>query len=215
MTLKRRTVLQGMLGASALVAAPAVLRAQAEGRLGAARVIGVYCDIPTAPMLALGPKYGVPAHYLDPGPFKTKFSPEQETFWARTLANDGVDLIVLAGFMRVVKAPLLEPFAGRIIGRNLTRGEVVETTEKLFVVADLSEVWVRANIPEKDIPFVHAVHATGGRQAEVRINAYPDKLFEGRVSFLYPTVTSETRTARIRVELANGGQLLKPEMYAK
>ena len=44
--------------------------------------------------------------------------------------------------------PIVAPFAGRIIGRNLTRGEVVETTEKLFIIADLSEVWVLANIPE-------------------------------------------------------------------
>ncbi len=47
---------------------------------------------------------------------------------------------------------IVAPFDGRVIARNLTKGEVVETTEKLFTVADLSEVWVLANIPEKDIP---------------------------------------------------------------
>src|SRR6185437_10882975 len=74
---------------------------------------------------------------------------------------------------------IVAPFAGRIIGRKLTRGEVVETTENLFVIADLSEVWVQANIPEKDIPFVHAIHASGGTQVEVRINAYPKEMFKG------------------------------------
>lgn len=93
-----------LLGSGRGSNADAVLRAQADRQLGSAQVIGLYCDLPTAPMLALGPKYGVPATFLDPGPFKTKFSPEQEAFWAQTLADDGVDLVVLAGFMRVVKA---------------------------------------------------------------------------------------------------------------
>ena len=109
-----------LLGSGRGSNADAVLRAQTDRQLGAAQVIGIYCDLPTAPMLTLGPKYGVPATFLDPGPFKTKFSPEQEAFWAWTLAEDGVDLVVLAGFMRVVKSPLLEPFAGRIINLHPT-----------------------------------------------------------------------------------------------
>jgi Cu(I)/Ag(I) efflux system membrane fusion protein len=48
----------------------------------------------------------------------------------------------------------------------------------------------------------------------VRVNAYPDKLFRGKVAFVYPTVTAETRTARVRIELPNPGRLLKPDMYA-
>ena len=66
-------------------------------------------------MLELGPKYGVPALFLDPGPFKTKFSPEREQVWAQTLLEARVDLVVLAGLMRVIKAPLLQSFPGRII----------------------------------------------------------------------------------------------------
>ena len=54
----------------------------------------------------------------------------------------------------VLTYPVLAPFDGRVIARNLTKGEVVETTEKLFTVADLSEVWVPADIPEKDIPYI-------------------------------------------------------------
>jgi cobalt-zinc-cadmium efflux system membrane fusion protein len=110
--------------------------------------------------------------------------------------------------------PIVAPFAGRIIGRNLTRGEVVETTEKLFVVADLSEVWVRANIPEKDIPFVHAVHASGGRQAEVRINAYPRETFKGTITYVGDVLDPATRTMQLRLELPNPEGRLKPEMFA-
>ena len=53
-----------------------------------------------------------------------------------------------------------------------------------------------------------------GQDAAVRVNAYPDKVFRGKVAFVYPTVTPETRTARVRIELPNPGRLLKPDMYA-
>jgi len=104
-----------LLGSGRGSNAEAVLRAQADGRLGQAKVVGVYCDNPTAKMLELGPRFGVPAHFLDTGSFKTKFSPEREQAWAEALIAARVDLVVLAGFMRVIKAPLLEAFAGRII----------------------------------------------------------------------------------------------------
>ena len=110
--------------------------------------------------------------------------------------------------------PIVAPFAGRIIGRNLTRGEVVETAEKLFVIADLSEVWVLANIPEKDIPFVHAIHASGGHQVEVRINAYPKEVFKGMITYAGDVLDPVTRTMQLRIELPNRDGRLKPEMFA-
>lgn len=110
--------------------------------------------------------------------------------------------------------PIVAPFGGRIIGRKLTRGEVVETTENLFVIADLSEVWVQANIPEKDIPFVHSVHASGGTQVEVRINAYPKEVFEGTITYVGDVLDPVTRTMQLRSELPNRGGRLKPEMFA-
>ncbi len=109
--------------------------------------------------------------------------------------------------------PIVAPFAGRIIGRKLTRGEVVETTENLFVIADLSEVWVQANIPEKDIPFVHAIHASGGTQ-EVRINAYPKDVFKGTIAYVADVLDPVTRTMQLRIELPNRDGRLKPEMFA-
>jgi cobalt-zinc-cadmium efflux system membrane fusion protein len=110
--------------------------------------------------------------------------------------------------------PIIAPFAGRIIGRNLTRGEVVETTEKLFIIADLSEVWVLANIPEKDIAFVHAIHASGGRTAEVRINAYPKEVMTGTITYVSDVLDPATRTMQLRLELPNPDGRLKPEMFA-
>lgn len=110
--------------------------------------------------------------------------------------------------------PIVAPFAGRIIGRKLTRGEVVETTENLFVIADLSQVWVQANIPEKDIPFVHSIRATGGTQADVRINAYPGEVFKGTITYVGDVLDPSTRTMQLRLELPNGDGRLKPEMFA-
>jgi cobalt-zinc-cadmium efflux system membrane fusion protein len=141
-------------------------------------------------------------------------------------ANEGRDRLKLLGmsddeFRRLDRSreirshvPIVAPFAGRIIGRNLTRGEVVETTEKLFVIADLSEVWVRANIPEKDIPFVHSVHASGGTQADVRINAYPREIFKGTITYVGDVLDPATRTMQLRLELPNPEGRLKPEMFA-
>ena len=110
--------------------------------------------------------------------------------------------------------PIVAPFAGRIIERNLTRGEVVETADKLFVIADLSEVWVQAKIPEKDIPFVHAVQASGGKQAEVRINAYPKEVFQGTITYVGDVLDPATRTMQLRIELPNPEGRFKPEMFA-
>lgn len=110
--------------------------------------------------------------------------------------------------------PIVAPFAGRIIGRKLTRGEVVETAENLFVIADLSEVWIVANIPEKDIPFVHSVHASGGTQVEVRINAYPKETFKGTITYVGDVLDPVTRTLQLRLELPNPDGRLKPEMFA-
>lgn len=110
--------------------------------------------------------------------------------------------------------PIAAPFAGRLIGRNLTRGEVVETTETLFVIADLSEVWVQAKVPEKDIPFVHSVRASGSMLAEVKINAYPKEVFQGKITYVGDVLDPVTRTMQLRIELPNPDERLKPEMFA-
>lgn len=95
--------------------AEAVLKAQQQGQLGLAQVIGIFCDKQHASILELGPRFDVPAFYLDPGPYKTKMSPEAEAHWVDTIERLSPDLIVLAGFMRVIKETFLNAFEGRII----------------------------------------------------------------------------------------------------
>ncbi|HQY59632.1 MAG: efflux RND transporter periplasmic adaptor subunit [Nitrospira sp.] len=110
--------------------------------------------------------------------------------------------------------PVVAPFDGRVIARNLTKGEVVETTEKLFVVADLSDVWVTAVIPEKDIPYIRADQTGAGQSVEVHVAAYPGQAFQGRITYVGDVLDPATRTMRLRLELPNPERKLKPAMYA-
>ena len=111
--------------------------------------------------------------------------------------------------------PIVAPFDSRVILRNITKGEVVEVTHRLFTVADLSEVWVLANIPEKDIPFIRSSErANGDHTVEVRLNAYPDEVFHGKVTYVGDVLEVATRTMNLRIELPNPDRKLKPEMYA-
>ncbi len=95
--------------------AEAILTAQSEGRLGDARVVAIFSDKPDAGILALGVRFGVEAVYLDPAPFKTKLEGEAERRYIEAIRAREADLVVLAGFMRVIKPGFLEAFAGRII----------------------------------------------------------------------------------------------------
>jgi phosphoribosylglycinamide formyltransferase-1 len=95
--------------------AEAVLQAQKADRLGRARVVALFSDRPDAGILELGPRFGVPAEFVDPAPFKTKLEGEGEARFVAAVAGARPDLVVLAGFMRVLKPGFLGAFAGRII----------------------------------------------------------------------------------------------------
>ncbi len=95
--------------------AGAILQARRDGRLGRAEVVKVFADRPDAGILALGLKYGVPAEYLDPAPFKTKLEGDAELRYVAAIEACRADLVVLAGFMRVLKPGFLQAFEGRII----------------------------------------------------------------------------------------------------
>jgi phosphoribosylglycinamide formyltransferase-1 len=95
--------------------AEAILQAQQHGQLGRARVVHLFSDQPDAGLLALGPRFGVPADFLDPAPFRTKLEGEGEARYIAAIQAQAPDLIVLAGFMRVLKPGFLTAFAGKII----------------------------------------------------------------------------------------------------
>ena len=95
--------------------AGAILQAQAAGRLGRARIVAIFSDKPDAKILELGPRFGVPAQFVDPAPFKTKLEGEGEQRFIAAVRAMQPDLVVLAGFMRVLKPGFLNAFAGKII----------------------------------------------------------------------------------------------------
>ena len=102
------------------------------------------------------------------------------------------------------------PVSGVVTEKKALQGMRFMPGDMLYQVTDLSSVWVVADLAERDIGLIQA-----GAKAAVKITAYPNKMFEGRVTYVYPTLKAETRTVAVRVELANPGQLLKPAMYAQ
>ena len=102
------------------------------------------------------------------------------------------------------------PVSGIVTEKRAVQGMRFMPGEALYQIADLSAVWVVADVFESDIGLVKP-----GAKARVTINAYPDKVFEGKVAYVYPTLTADTRTVPVRIELANPGGLLKPAMYAQ
>ena len=105
--------------------------------------------------------------------------------------------------------PLRAPFDGRVIMRNITRGEVVEMEQKLFTVADLSDVWVVGNVPEKDVQYIRK-----DQKVDVIVSAYPHAIIPGTITYIGDVLDPATRTMRLRVTVLNPDRLLKPEMFA-
>src|SRR4029079_6165780 len=99
---------------------------------------------------------------------------------------------------------------GVVLEKPSIEGKRFEPGEELYQIADLSTVWVLAYVFEQDLRMIHP-----GQMATIRVDAYPDKVFGGKVAFIYPEVTPQTRTAMVRIELPNADGLLKPDMYAR
>ena len=104
---------------------------------------------------------------------------------------------------------LRSPADGVVTEKNVVQGTRIMPGMDLFKIADLSVVWLQGEVFEKDLSLVHV-----GQPARVTIDAYPGQTFQGRVTFIAPSVSLESRTGTVRVELNNPGQRLKPGMYA-
>ena len=102
------------------------------------------------------------------------------------------------------------PVSGVVTEKKALQGMRFMPGEMLYQVTDLSSVWVIAELSEQDIGLVKT-----GARARVTTTAYPNEVFAGPVTTIYPTMKAETRTIPVRVELANPGQRLKPAMFAQ
>lgn len=101
------------------------------------------------------------------------------------------------------------PAAGTVIEKMAIEGMRYQPGETLFRIVDTSTMWVLAEVYEQDLAFVKA-----GDMAKVAVNAWPNRPFPGRVTFIYPGVGKESRTARLRIEVANPDGLLRADMAA-
>ena len=102
------------------------------------------------------------------------------------------------------------PQNGTVLKKNVQEGGFVPAGTELFVLADLSVLWVLADVYSQDYAALRV-----GSRARVDVQGMPEKTFEGRVDFIYPTVDPQTRVAKVRIVLANPKRLLRPDMFAQ
>ncbi len=105
--------------------------------------------------------------------------------------------------------PVRSPIRGVITEKHAIVGELADPSKSLYTVADLSSVWVMVDINEKDLAKVHK-----GQTATVTVSAFPEAKLKGRITYIADLVNEATRTVKARVEVANPGRKLKPEMFA-
>ncbi len=131
----------------------------------------------------------------------------------RRLENLGMSESAIADIERTgelsLSVPWLAPQDGEILERNAVNGMRAAPGAVLFRIADHQVVWAVADIAERDLGLISI-----GQHASVRPRAYPDRIFTGAVALIYPHMNAQTRTARIRIELPNPDELLRPDMYA-
>jgi RND family efflux transporter MFP subunit len=106
--------------------------------------------------------------------------------------------------------PIESPASGVVTESKVVEGAHVRAGDELYNIADLSRVWVYADIYERELPKVHT-----GQHAEVSLDALPGQRFDGVVTYIYPSVSEQSRTVRVRLEFYNPGLVLRPGMYIK
>ncbi|MGI8908092.1 MAG: efflux RND transporter periplasmic adaptor subunit [Candidatus Sumerlaeaceae bacterium] len=136
------------------------------------------------------------------------------------LANAARERLLLSGFTSEQVAEIARskqvprvityytPIAGTVLDKKIVEGQYLEQGAELLSVADLGRVWVQANVLEADL-----AHVKVGQAVDVRTIAYPGVMFIGNVSFIYPTVDPLSRSVKVRIEINNPGQKLRPGMY--
>ena len=105
---------------------------------------------------------------------------------------------------------IASPISGKVISRSTNIGEMTSPSNTLYTIANQSQVWVEADIYEKDISKVKR-----GQNVEIRVDSYPDRIFSGKIDSMGDVLSSESRTVKIRCKVSNYDGLLKAEMFAK
>ncbi len=104
--------------------------------------------------------------------------------------------------------PIQSPVSGTIIKKNSVQGSEVKSGQMIYRIADLSVVWVEAELYESELPLVHK-----GQSVEITVSYLPGTKFSGEIAYKYPYLDPKTRRGRVRIEVKNKDGLLKPGMY--
>jgi RND family efflux transporter MFP subunit len=105
---------------------------------------------------------------------------------------------------------LRSPFSGYILDKSALPGQYLGPSQNLFTIADLSNIWVLGDVYEQDIASIHE-----GQTAHMKLTALPGEEFDGKISFIYPSVSQQTRTMKVRIEFSNPSMQIRPGMYAE
>jgi Cu(I)/Ag(I) efflux system membrane fusion protein len=135
-----------------------------------------------------------------------KLSAEKLKLWGITQAQ--IDQILRDG-KADVRLPILSPIGGVVIRKNIVEGEYVSEGQALFEVADLTHVWVKAQVFENQFSLVRV-----GQAVEATVEAFPGEVFSGKVAFIDPVLNPGTRTVTVRYDLENADLRLRPGMFA-
>jgi len=101
------------------------------------------------------------------------------------------------------------PFDGIVMSIGAREGQRLTPETELYMIADLTRVWVIVDLYEDDIPWVHT-----GDTAKMKVAGIPGRVFTGKVAYIYPYLEAKTRTIKVRLEFDNPGLALKPDMFA-
>src|SRR6266478_2335902 len=100
------------------------------------------------------------------------------------------------------------PNSGFVIKKDINEGMKIMPDKELYTIADLSTVWIDADVYEYEIPLIKV-----GQQATINLSYYPEETFRGKISYIYPYLDEKTRTVKVRLEFPNSALKLKPDMY--
>jgi cobalt-zinc-cadmium efflux system membrane fusion protein len=159
--------------------------------------------------------------------FEKRVSPEKDVLKARQeLKEIEADLMLASEKLRIMDVnisqfddkkaeghhpliPVPSSISGTVMEKKVSQGEIVSPDKILFVVADLSNLWVVIDILEKDVGSIQS-----GMAAKVSVTAFPERVFKGKISYTGDVIDEKTRTAKARVTVDNSSGLLKPGMFA-
>lgn len=123
------------------------------------------------------------------------------------VSNDQIESVLRTGRSRRTLT-LYAPVGGVVVEKNIVAGQAFQKSQAIFRLADLSSVWIEADIREAESALVRI-----GNTAQIEVSAMPGRVLAGRVDYVYPSLQADTRTVKARISVSNPGLLLKPGMY--